>query len=200
MDTFLIAAGGHGRVILDSALSQGLLVNGIIDKLQMGEQIFGIKILGDDSFLDSLDPKSVQLLNGFGFIKSLDLRINKYTEWLNRGFTVIGVRHPSVVISRELSYDISSQILAGVVIQNRVKLGKNVVINTRCSIDHDVSIGNHSFISPGVVICGGVSVGEKVFIGAGAIILPSVSLGDNSIVPAGSIVKKDLEANTKYNN
>jgi|JI8StandDraft_1071087.scaffolds.fasta_scaffold05636_2 sugar O-acyltransferase (sialic acid O-acetyltransferase NeuD family) len=199
MKTLLIAAGGHGRVVLDSFLSQGLEVFGILEKGLYGQKIFNVNVIGDDDFLTQINPKEYQILNGFGFVKSLELRVQKYLQWTDGGFRVIGTQHPSIVKSREVSIGISAQVMAGVVIQNRVSIGENAVINTRCSIDHDVEVREHAFISPGVVVCGGVQIGKQVFIGAGATILPYVKIGDRATIPAGSIVKKDVESDTKYN-
>lgn len=195
--TFLVACGGHGRVLLDSFLSLGNSVDGIVDKnLEIDSFVFGVRVFGEDDFLKRLDPKSTQLINGFGYINSISIRKTKYEDWIDSGFQVVGIKHKSVICGAECNIEKSSQILAGVVLQNRVTIGANAVINTRASIDHDCVIGNHSFISPGVVLCGGVFVDESAFIGAGAIVLPGVRIGRNSVVGAGALVNQDVGSET----
>jgi len=62
---YLIACGGHGRVVLDALLASGKTVNGIIDaQLEIGSQIFGVPVVGDDNFIKTLDPKKTELING----------------------------------------------------------------------------------------------------------------------------------------
>ncbi|MBM9501945.1 acetyltransferase [Leptospira sp. 201903071] len=197
MKTFLVACGGHGRVVLDSFLNVGNSVEGIIDKnLDIDSYVFGVRVVGGDDLLKQFDPNSTRLINGFGFVKSISTRKNKYEDWERSGFQIVGIKHQSVFCGSECIIEISSQIMAGAVLQNRVRVGENVVINTRASIDHDCVIGKHTFISPGVVLCGGVSVEESVFIGAGAIVLPGVRIGKNSVVSAGALVNKDVESET----
>lgn len=59
---YLVACGGHGRVVLDAFISSKKTVDGIIDaQLVPGSEIFGVKVLGDDSYLKTLIP-STQLL------------------------------------------------------------------------------------------------------------------------------------------
>ena len=44
---YLLGAGGHGRVALDTLVECGLQVTGILDMgLKSGEQVFGVKVLG----------------------------------------------------------------------------------------------------------------------------------------------------------
>ncbi|PJZ53386.1 NeuD/PglB/VioB family sugar acetyltransferase [Leptospira adleri] len=195
--TILVACGGHGRVLLDSFLNLGNSVDGIVDKnLEINSFVFGVPVVGGDDFLKHLDPKSTQLINGFGYISSISFRKTKYENWVDSGFQVAGIKHRSVICGGECDIAKSSQILAGVVLQNRITIGENTVINTSASIDHDCVIGNHTFISPGVVLCGGVFVDESAFIGAGAIVLPGVRIGRNSVIGAGSLVNKDVEIGT----
>ena len=190
---FLLGCGGHGRVILDTLLSRGIYVNGIIDPgLKIGDQMFGISVVGGDNFLDHLNPIDVFLINGLGANPSVQSRKKIFEDLKTRGFSFTGIRHPSSVVGLECDLGQSSQIMAGVVLQNRVHIGDNVVINTRASIDHDCSIDSHTFICAGVVLCGGVLVGKSVFIGAGAVVLPSVKIGANVIIGAGAVVTKNI--------
>jgi UDP-perosamine 4-acetyltransferase len=198
MKILLVACGGHGRVVLDTALSLSMKVDGIIDNLPTGNKIFEIPILGGDTYLETLNTSDYLLLNGFGFTKSTELRKTKYSEWIRFGFAIIGVVHPSVVIGRECNIDSTSQIMAGVVIQNRTHISENTILNTRCSIDHDVKIGKHCFISPSAIICGGAKIGDEVFIGSGSVILPNVEIGSGSLITAGSVVRASLPTHSRF--
>lgn len=190
----LLAAGGHGQVVLDTLLSQGLEVAGILDPaLPAGSLVFGaIPVLGSDDWLDGRDGGGFMLANGAGSVPGSPLRRRWFDAWKLRGFGFVSVRHPSAVIGRDAALLEGSQVMAGAVVQPNAVIGSNAVINTRASVDHDCRIGGHAFIGPGAVLCGDVQVGADAFVGAGAVLLPGVRVGDGAIVGAGAIVAKDV--------
>jgi UDP-perosamine 4-acetyltransferase len=132
----------------------------------------------------------VLLVNGIGANPGVLNRKRLFENMKTRGFSFDVVRHLSAVIGSESELGESSQIMAGAVLQNRVRIGNNAVINTRASIDHDCVVGAHAFVSPGTVLCGEVTVAESAFIGAGAVVLPGIQIGANAIVGAGAVVTK----------
>jgi len=190
---YLIACGGHGRVVLDALTSNGQIIDGIIDaQLKIGSLIFGVPIVGDDEFIKTLDPKNTELVNGLGSTGDTTMRQEIYLHWTNLGFKFVGVQHSSADIGAECSIDDSAQVMAGAVLQNRVRVGKNVVINTRASVDHDVVIADHVVISPGAIISGGVKIGHGAFIGAGAVIIQGLEIGNNCVIGAGAVVRHNV--------
>lgn len=189
----LLAAGGHGRVVLNTLLAQGLAVHGILDPgLVVGQTIFGVPVLGPDAWLDKQDPDIFVLANGAGATPASTLRRRLYEEWTTRGLGFVALCHPSASVAREVVLKDGSQIMAGVVIQPHSQIGVNAVINTQASIDHDCEIGSHAFIAPGAVLCGGVRVGVGAFVGAGAVLIPGVCVGDEAVVGAGATVTRDV--------
>jgi UDP-perosamine 4-acetyltransferase len=109
-----------------------------------------------------------------------------------RGFAFSSVQDPSAVMGRECEMGEGCQVMAGAVLQCRVKIGSNAVINTRSSVDHDCTIGPHAFISPGATLCGNVTLAESAFVGAGAVVLPGIGVGESAIVGAGAVVTKPV--------
>ena len=190
---YLIACGGHGRVVLDALLASGNTVNGIIDaQLELGSLIFGVPVVGDDDFIKSLDPKKTELINGLGSTKNTQARQEIYNRLTKIGFKFVGVQHSSATIGAECKIAVTTQIMAGAVLQNRVRVGENCVINTRASVDHDVTIADHVVISPGAIISGSVKIGFGSFIGAGAVIIQGLVIGDNCVVGAGAVVRRSV--------
>ena len=186
---FLIACGGHGRVVLDALLATGKKVDGIIDaQLELGSLIFGVPVVGTDNFIKTLDPKKSELVNGLGSTKNTQARQEIYNRLTKIGFKFVGVQHSSATIGAECEIAVSTQIMAGSVLQNRISTGENCVINTRASVDHDVAIADHVVISPGAIISGGVKIGYGSLIGAGAVIIQGVEIGNNCVVGAGAVV------------
>jgi len=189
----LLGGGGHGRVVLDLLLSIGVKVSGILDPgLKAGDRIFGVPVVGDDEFLNSVNPAGVLLANGLGANPHVRSRKRIFEDLKTRGFSFYTAGHSSAVIGSECALGEGSQIMAGAVLQNQTRIGVNVVINTCASIDHNCVIGAHVFVAPGAVLSGDTTVGESAFIGAGAVILPGVGIGKNAVIGAGAVVIKSV--------
>lgn len=190
---YLIACGGHGRVVLDALLATDKPIEGIIDaQLELGSLIFGVPVVGTDDFIKTLDPKKTELVNGLGSTKNTQARQEIYNRLTKMGFKFIGVQHSSATIGAECEIAVSTQIMAGAVLQNRVRTGENCVINTRASVDHDATIADHVVISPGAIISGSVKIGYGTLIGAGAVIIQGIEIGDNCVVGAGAVVRHSV--------
>lgn len=193
---FLYGCGGHGRVLLDAALSAGIEVTGILDVgLEVGRKIFGVPVLGGNALLGSAELAGASWLNGIGANPDLTRRRAVFDR-LSENYAPLGVQHVSVITNRLGAIGKGVQLMAGVVIQNGTSIGDNVIVNTGAKIDHDCWIGAHGFLAPGSTLCGNVTLGEGVFVGAGAIIVPGVTIGSGAIVGAGSVVIKDVPSNT----
>ena len=188
---YLVGGGGHGRVVLDAALTAGLGVAAIVDPgLPIGSTLFGISIIGGDEALDTVSPGAAWL-NGFGANPAIARRRSLFDR-LSKRHEPIAVCHPSATISPHAHFGRGSQIMAGVVVQAGCEIAENCVVNTGARIDHDCSIADHCFIAPGAVLCGEVSIGVASFVGAGAIILPGLTIGAGVIVGAGAVVISNL--------
>lgn len=86
-------------------------------------------------------------------------------------------------------------MLAGVVVQAQATLGRHVIANTGCSIDHDCAVGDYVHLAPGSRLAGGVHLGEGSFLGTKASAIPGINVGEWSIVGAGAVVSRSLSAN-----
>jgi sugar O-acyltransferase (sialic acid O-acetyltransferase NeuD family) len=194
----LLAAGGHGRVLLDAVLAQGYSVFGILDPaLSVDSTVMGIPSLGTDEWLQDRDKNDFLLLNGLGATPGSRMRRRLFERWTAAGFGFACVQHPSVVVARDARLLEGSQLMAGAVVQTGTVVGRNTVINTRASVDHDCQLGGHVFVGPAAVLCGEVTLADDVFIGAGAVLLPGVRVGEGAIVGAGAVVTQDVPAGTQ---
>ena len=71
-------------------------------------------------------------------------------------------------------------------------IGRGVILNTGCSVDHDCVIDDGVHIGPGARLCGNVKVGPRSLIGVGSAIRPRVTIGSDVVVGAGSAVVADI--------
>ena len=189
----MLGAGGHARVLLAALKAQLLKVSGCIAKDRPeAPWPADIEYLGSDDALLRLNAGETALVNGVGSIRSMALRKKLFELGKQRGFTFVGVRHPSAVIDPTAEMGEGAQVMAGAVVQCSAKIGHDTIINTGALIDHDCWIGAHSQIAPGACLGGAVKIGEAVHVGLGARIIQGVNVGDGALIAAGAVVISDV--------
>ena len=147
----VIGAGGHARVVIDALQCAGLEVEGVAGLTPVNE-VLGVPYLGTDDFILARKPESVRLANGIGSIDAKGTRTEVFERFAARGYEFVRVIHPTAVIARSAHLGHGTQVMAGAVIQPAARLGKNVLVNTRASVDHDCVIGDHVHIAPGATL------------------------------------------------
>ena len=100
--------------------------------------------------------------------------------------------HPSANISRYAELGAGTLAVAGVVVNINASIGRSVILNTACSVDHDCELADYVHVSPGARLAGGVRVGKGSWIGIGAVVREGISIGDNVVVGAGAVVISDV--------
>lgn len=198
-EIIVVAAGGHGRVLIDALLASGASIRGLVDPaLTAGNSVMDTVVLGGDEVLDSEEASQCWLANGLGANPSTMARATAYRCLVARGYRFVTVVHPTAVIGRASELGEGCQIMARAVVQCGARIGRNVVVNTAASLDHDAIIGDDAFIAPGAILCGNVQLGVGVFVGAGAILLPGVRVGAGAVIAAGALVRSEVPAGMIY--
>ena len=193
----LIGGGGHAKVVIDALRLVGKSVLGVVDpRLDTGDSVSDVPVLGEDDTVAKYDPDSIWLVNGIGSTGKSNRRIAVFQRFVEAGYRFANVIHPSAAVAVYPSQFIGIQIMTAAVVQVGTVLGSNVLINTKASVDHDCHVGDHVHIAPGATVCGGVTIEHGAFIGAGATLIPGVRVGRNAIVGAGSVVLHDVEPET----
>lgn len=197
---YILCAGGHARVVINILKAQGCAPVGIVDAdaALHGTDIMGVPVVGDDSFILSLDPNAVALVNALGNrpghgSSGTAARCNLYTGFKSKGYAFATVVSDDATLSDDVRMAEGSQVITRAVVQPGSVLGENSILNTGASLDHDCTVGAHSHIAPWAVLCGGVSVGAHCHIGARAVLVPGISVGDDAVVGAGAVVIDDVE-------
>lgn len=96
--------------------------------------------------------------------------------------------HPRAIVPHGCISE-GSVVMANVVVQPGARVGRHVILNTACTVDHDCVIEDYAHIAPGVHLCGGVHVGEGALVGVGSCAVPGAKIPAWSLVKAGSVVK-----------
>ena len=68
----------------------------------------------------------------------------------------------------------------------------DAILNTSCSIDHDVQLAHGVHVCPGARLAGEVQVGERSWIGIGASLIQQIRIGCDVTIGAGAAVISDL--------
>ena len=122
-------------------------------------------------------------------------RLELHEKLVNLGMQPVTLVHPSAIIASDAEIGEGSQIMAGVIVGPKATIGRQCIVNTKASVDHDNVIEDGAEISPGATLCGMVKVGSCAWIAAGATVLPLVQIGANAIVGAGAVVNKNVPEN-----
>jgi UDP-perosamine 4-acetyltransferase len=186
----IIGAGGHGKVLASALQRAGQNVWGFVDAdpLLKGTRVLGVPVLGSDDCIES----GMLLVNGIGSTGRPARRREIFERFKDRGFAFATVIDPTAVIGPEVKIGEGAQILMGAMAQPGAAIGRDSIINTRASIDHDTIIGAHVHVAPGAVLSGAVIVGDEVHIGAGASIKQGVRIGSGSVIGVGAAVIADV--------
>lgn len=188
---FVFGASGHAKVVIDAIERAGLArVLFVCDdaREKRGASLMGYPIVGRDDLLARRGETRVGVV-GIGD----NAARAKVAHWLvENGCGLVSVVHPFASVGREVAIAEGTVVMAGCVINSGTKLGRNVILNTGASVDHDCSVDDGVHIAPGARLCGGVSVGRGTLIGAGSIVIPGVRIGAGALIGAGSTVLKDV--------
>jgi sugar O-acyltransferase (sialic acid O-acetyltransferase NeuD family) len=184
---YLIGAGGHGLVVLDVLLNQGIHIDAFIDSTPKPDKIRGISChqQGPTTINDT-----DQILISIG-----SNAIRKKLAALHAGHFLTAI-HPSAIIDETAIIHEGSVVMATAVINARANIGRHVIINTGAVVEHECVIGDYAHISPNATLCGNVHVGEGSQVGAGAVVIPNIKIGRGCMIGAGSVVIRDIPDNT----
>ena len=189
----IIGGGGHARVVADVLRLQGFHILGFTEIDDSRKSLTSnVPYLGDDAVIEQYEIKEVLLANGLGSIKNTTARRKIYDAFSELGYQFVVCIHPSAVIAADVRIGEGSQIMAGSVVQPGCDIGRNVIINTRASLDHDCIIGDHVHVAPGVTLSGAVRLAAGAHIGTGATVIQGIHIGEKSVIGAGSVVLKDV--------
>ena len=141
--------------------------------------------------LQQSSRESISFLVAIGGDRGRDrLKLHDYLK--SFGLTPFIAVHPSSFVAKNVKIGEGSQILAHSSICVDSVIGRECIINTASSVDHECVIGDGAHVGPGAILAGLVKIGSCAMIGTGAIVLPRITVGQGSIVGAGAVVTKDV--------
>lgn len=181
----ILGAGGHGRVLAESAAAIGWTVS-FFDDRQIGE-VDGWTVSGKAA--DIIGALCDGVAVGIGDNRT---RLNWIKQLSEQGFLVATIVDPSAIVSPSAHIDSGSFIARGAVVSTGAIIGRGCIVNTAASVDHDCRLADGVHLSPGVHLSGTVGIGECSWIGTGSSVRNNLNIGHNVIVGVGSAVVCDI--------
>ncbi|MCI5057523.1 MAG: acetyltransferase [Flavobacteriales bacterium] len=194
-ELIIIGAGGHSRVVVDTAKNVGYTSIWILDLhyQNQSETILDHEVVGGLDHISELDSKNVFLALGDNAE-----RMEYFNDLKNQGFNLPSLIHPHSFVGSEVSIGAGTLVMNGVNINACSKIGDGSIINTGCTIDHECEIGDFTHIAPGVNLAGRVHIGDLSFVGIGSAVIQKVKIGNKVQIGANSTVINDIPDNTKH--
>ncbi|MBX3444142.1 MAG: acetyltransferase [Planctomyces sp.] len=185
-------AGGHAKVVADSARLAGWTIGGFVDDshpLRHGRPFFGGLVVGGRETLHSGIAVALALAD-------CHARLHCAQYALDRQLWLPVLAHPRACIASSARIAEGSFLAAGATINPDVVLGVAVIVNTGATVDYDCELDDGVHVAPGVHLAAGVSIGERTLVGIGAVVKPGVRIGSDCTIGAGAVVIRNIPDGT----
>lgn len=179
----IYGASGHGKVILDILTQCGINHFQFVDDVSKEDWVYG-EVISPDGFDFLSETPGIIAIGSNQQRKKVSLRYRINYQRAVHPKAILAISHSCI--------GVGTVIMAGVIVNPEVRIGKHVILNTSCSIDHESIIEDFVHVSPNATLCGNVFVSEGAHIGAGAVVIQGIKIGKWSTVGAGAIVINDV--------
>ena len=170
----IIGAGGHGKVVAETAEAVGYTDIAFVDQAWPERQTNGHWRIVGDSPPHNGDAQS------FCAIGANSVRVQifeRFSLWDSPALC-----HPFAFVSPTARIGAGSFTAAGTVVNADAKVGRGVILNTNCTVEHDCVLDDFVHMSPGSHLAGGVVIGARSWIGIGAVVREGVRIGSDVVV------------------
>jgi sugar O-acyltransferase (sialic acid O-acetyltransferase NeuD family) len=186
----IIGAGGHGKVVADTALLLGWEnVAFLDDRAAALEPLLGLPVVGT---LSDLPAQGRVFSSAIVALGDATLRLELTDRCRRSGLEVVSILHPMAYVSRFASMGPGCVAFAQSAVNAGAKMGAACIVNTGATVDHDCLIGEGVHICPGAHLAGNVRVGDRSWVGIAATIRQGLTIGRDAIVGAGAVVVADV--------
>ena len=183
----ILGAGGHGRVVAESAASLGWTVDFFDDDQSRTVDCWCV-VGNSEAMLDAAGRYD-------GVFVAIGNNRNRL-NWLGRlesvGARILTICDPSSKLSPSAVLGSGSYLAPGSIVCTGAVLGKACIVNTAATVDHDCVLSDAVHLSPGVHLSGGVEIGEASWIGTAGAVRNNIRIGSDVVVGVGGVVVSDI--------
>lgn len=192
----LWGAAGHAGVIRDIVGKERVIA--LFDQKPVSPPWDVPFFVGRDEFSKwrKLNPMPACFAIAIGGHRGAD-RLDLHRYFTQFGLKSFCVRHKNAIVEPSAKIYDGAQLLGGSFVGANATIGRQTILNSNSTVDHDCVISDGVHIAPGATLCGEIFVGEGTLIGAGATILPKLKIGSNVIIGAGSVVTDNVKDGCK---
>lgn len=122
-------------------------------------------------------------------------RVEVSDQIVSCGLQITDIVHPRAYLSTRARSEGGTAFLAGSVVNARAVLGRNCIVNTGATVDHDCQLSDGVHISPGAHLAANARIGRLSWIGVGASVREGITVGHHVIVGAGAAVVSQIDDN-----
>ena len=191
MRLLIAGAGGHGRVVADTAAMQ----SGYSEIAFLDDRFPELSRSGDWPVVGKLEDMARLRASYESFTAAFGnarLRIKLLDDAVRLGFATPVIVHPRACLARAVAIGGGTVVMAGAVVNIGASIGRSVIINSAAVVEHDVTLGDGVHVSPGACIAGEVSVGARSWIGIGSVVRQCLKIGSDVTLGAGAVCVADI--------
>ncbi len=160
------------------------------DKLAMGDERTGHKVLGDRKWVSERAGEGPLAV-------VLGIAVPEVKEKIVDGLADAGVEyppvvHPSATLSTHARVEQGTVVGPNNVLSVNVAAGPYATLNTACTLGHDAVVEEFGTLLPGCNVSGHVVIGRGASMGTNSAVTQSVKVGEGATVGAGATVVDDL--------
>jgi len=196
----LYGGTGQAKVVRPILEQQGIRVIAVFDDTPNLQSPFSdIQCVRCTEEIDAWLAEHQSSLSNTGFCITIGnphglVRCQLHDKLSKLGMKPLQAIHSSAIIEANAVIGEGCQIMAGAYVGVEAHLGRQCIVNTMASVDHECKLAEGVELAPGATLCGLINLGKYAWVGAGATVLPRVSIGENAVIGAGSLVRKDVVA------
>jgi sugar O-acyltransferase (sialic acid O-acetyltransferase NeuD family) len=181
----ILGAGGHGRVVAESAAMLGWDVN-FFDDVRSGS-VDGWSVSGRAADVFGADQDAAIVAVGDN-----STRLDWLLRLHDRGVAIATIIDSAATVSSSAKIGPGSFVARGAVVSTGSNLSRGCIVNTSATVDHDCLLAEAVHLSPGVHLSGNVRIGERSWLGTGSSVRNNITIGQAVIVGVGSAVVRDI--------
>lgn len=191
----IVGAGGHGRVIADTALRTGRWseIAWADDLADRTVPVLGFPVVGTRHDLSALRSRFDAAVVAIGDNR---WRVAVTMELQALGYECPVIVAPEAVVSTHSVLGPGTVVLANAIVGVGAHTGCACILNHACTVDHDCMLGDGVHVCPGANLAGNVEIRDRAWIGIGAAVIQGVKIGMDAVIGAGAAVIRDVASGT----